>query len=265
MFDVLFGNYFGLLETSFNTLDSIDFDDLFSLDVLTEFDFYEAPHADLNKYDSAEMFFGNTSEALPDSAIPEMPTTDGSDLVGAKLVYGDPASSALIYNPQQYSDTCAIMCQGDIIQEMTGEAISEEALRAFALENNIYTPGGGTAPEHVGDIMEHYGMDVENHEGSSIEELKQALDGGKQVIVGVDAEEIWNPDVDQHTLNEMMGFPDAGHAVRVIGIEEDMVSGETYVIINDPGVSDGAGNRIAQDVFLDAWQDMNNFTCTAVI
>ncbi len=181
--------------------------------------------------------------------------------LGAKLVHGDPAGSVIAFNEQCYNDSCAVACQTQVLQQFTGQPVEERILAEQARQFGWYVPGAGTPLQHTGSLLELHGLQTTNVTGVGLDQIKGWLDQGKAVIVGVDAEEIWNAQTPQCTLNEMLGYPDAGHAVQVIGVEQDLSTGQTTVVLNDPGRSDGAGFKVPAAAFQDAWDDTKRFAC----
>ena len=180
---------------------------------------------------------------------------------GTHLTYGDPIGALETFQAQQFDDTCAVVCQSGIIEDLTGVPVGEDALTQLAFDNGWYAPGAGTAPEHVGELLEAFDIPCDRSFGATLDDLKLWLADGREIIVGLDGQEIWNQESAQMTLNELIGYPDAGHAVRVTGVEEDVVTGAVSVLVNDPGQPGGAGFRVAGEAFLNAWDDMQRFAC----
>lgn len=181
-------------------------------------------------------------------------------------ISGDPANDMQNWHMQTHDDTCAVVCQEFVLKE-NGYKVSEDQLRDLALENGWYTDGGGTPAEHVGDLLEAYGMDVDKTKGASIDDIENCLDNGGSVIVGVDADEIWAQSHDYITdeiLNDPPFAPggDANHAVEVIGIDSSDPN-NVMVILNDSGSPDGCGSMIPLDDFMSAWNDSGNMLVTA--
>jgi len=181
--------------------------------------------------------------------------------LGAKMVHGDPLSAVTAFKQQCFNDSCAVACQSQILQQFSGQGFDEQILAEQARTMGWYVPGSGTPLQHTGSLLELHGLDTANVSGASVADLKEWLGQGKAIIAGVDGEEIWNADKPQCTLSEMLGYPDAGHAVQVTGVEEDLSSGVTHVILNDPGQANGAGIKVPLRDFMDAWEDTGNFAC----
>jgi hypothetical protein len=103
--------------------------------------------------------------------------------------------------------------------------------------------------EDVGNILEAYGINVDRHQGGTIQDIEQCLQNGGDVIVGVDADEIWYRDNDTFGPGD-----DANHAIEVIGIDYSNPD-QPMVILNDSGTPDGCGSMVPLDQFMDAWED----------
>jgi hypothetical protein len=119
--------------------------------------------------------------------------------------------------------------------------------------------------DDVGNLLEHYGVPVEQHHGATIADIENALAEGDGVIVGVDGGELSNPEFDfDQPLVDYQGIPGQGadHAVQVVGLDYTDPD-NPMVIINDPGSSDGQGKAIPLEAFLAAWEDSGNFLVTA--
>ena len=156
----------------------------------------------------------------------------------------------------QSGNTCAVVSQEFALESIFDREFDEDELRELAEDNGWYN--NGTSMEDVGKIMEYYGANVEQSIGNSLDDLKESLAQGNQVIVGVDADELWSGQ------NEEMFGPgmDADHAIQVIGFDEsDMAN--PMVIINDSGVANGQGVMVPAEEFLDAWEDSGCFMVEA--
>lgn len=217
----------------------------------------ELPDADIIGLASPEL----DVPVPPEMEIPDLPNFDPSE-TGPGII-GDPGGEMANWHMQTYDDTCAVVSQEFILESLTGQDFSEDELRQEAIDNGWYTPGGGTPVEHVGDLLEAHGVDVERTDGATLQDIADKLSRGEKVIVGVDADEIWTPGQD-YGQDEILGdvgcIPGQGanHAVEVIGID---VSDPNHpmVILNDPGHPDGQGAMIPADEFVNAWADSGNY------
>jgi hypothetical protein len=182
-------------------------------------------------------------------------------------IVGDPEGDAANWHQQTESDTCAVVCQEFILDEMTGKDFTEEELAQQAIDNGWYTPGGGTPMECVGNLLEANGIEIEKEYDCTLDDISQKLADGENVIVGIDADETWDPggiDSDQ-VLSNVSGMPEQGsnHAVQVIGVDYSDPD-NPVVILNDPGTPDGQGIRVDADDFMAAWEDSDNFMVSTV-
>lgn len=182
---------------------------------------------------------------------------------------GNPEAQTADWIHQDRSDDCAVAAQVSIINQFLPHHIGLDEATYVAYQNGWYQPGGGTAPADVGNLFEAYGIDCHQVDHASIEQLAQELQMGHGVVVGVNADELWDQGpmaefwnwlIDQLGLDKAEFMP-ANHAVTVIGID---VSDPAHpmVVLNDSGTPDGAGVKYPLDKFMDAW-DNSDFFYTA--
>lgn len=242
---------------------------------------YTAPHGDLSDdYDYRDLgghenfSSGWSGSDYADTFAP--PTHDlaltppGSDLgiydhyspTGADYTIGDPDSDLQVWHQQERPDTCAIAAQEFILDSVTGQDFSEDALTQEAMANGWYQPGG-TALSDVGNLLEAHGVAVEREVGATLQDVARELDSGHKVIAAVNSEDVWNaghPDGGSLSLDAYPGIPGqpADHVIEVIGIDQsDPANPE--VILNDPGTPGGRGLEVAADDFSQAWAASDNF------
>ncbi|MCB9660509.1 MAG: hypothetical protein H6726_22890 [Sandaracinaceae bacterium] len=172
------------------------------------------------------------------------------------VLVGTPDLDAAYWHHQEGESSCAVVSQGSVLASLTGEHFSEQQLAWEATQMGSFDPVCGTPPTAVGDLLEAHHVPVDRLVGAKVGDLYRALQIGEKVIVGLDANEIWFPD--HGAAGEVAELPDAGHAVCITGFEmsED---GQLSVIMNDSGVPDGAGRRVAMMDFKNAWDDFGNF------
>ncbi len=160
------------------------------------------------------------------------------------------------YNPadilQGYIDTCAIKSQ-QLILETFGKSISEEVLCQQAQEYGWYMPGMGSSEADVGKLLELHGVGVTTFDGANQYTLMHELAQGHQVIVSLDADEMWTPGVWER-LMDFLGLSGANHALIVTGIDTTLPD-DLKVIVTDPGT--GKVTTYPYEQFSDAWQDSN--------
>lgn len=148
----------------------------------------------------------------------------------------------------QFGNTCAVVSQEGILESILGQEFDEDELRELAEDNGWYD--NGTNAEDVGRLLEYYGIHTEHSFGNTIDDLRNSLRDGNQIIAFVDADELWSGE-----NNELFGpGMDMNHAVRVIGIDESDPE-NLRVILNDSGVANGQGVMVPLDNFMDSWED----------
>ena len=188
------------------------------------------------------------------AALP--PQGDTFPVEEADTIHGQPAEN-VEFDPsvyQFYPDTCAIQSQHLVLQQY-GIDVSQEELIQVAKQHGWYAEGYGTPINMVGKLLEHYGVDVTGSQGNNIFNLSNELAQGHQVIVGVDAYELVDPE-GSIGVDETYG-EQANHALVVVGVDTSDPD-NVQVIVTDPGT----GNRqmaYPADQFVDAWKDSNCF------
>lgn len=210
----------------------------------------------------------NTVEAGTDSDEYINTLSESNTLDTAYVASIDITDDLEHWHPQTYDDTCSIVAQEYILDEIGqdyGIDFSEDELRDTATACGWYIPDGGTPMVCVGNILEGYGVGVEKSINANFEDIDSQLQAGNKVLVAIDADEIWNPDGidDDDLIANLQGMPgqEPNHTVQVIGIDRSNPN-NPMVILNDPGIPDGRGLTIPADDFLNAWEDSNNFMVT---
>ena len=162
------------------------------------------------------------------------------------------------YNPeiqQLYPDTCAIKSQQLILKDF-GIDVSETELVQTANANGWYN-GGGTVPEDVGNLLNLAGIPVSKQSNANVFNLVNELAQGHEVIVGVDADELWhNSSINEklsNWFNDVFGEQGGNHALIVAGIDTRDPN-NIQVIVKDPGSGED-GKPYPLDQFMDAWSD----------
>ncbi len=203
-----------------------------------------------------DLFFENSSDISDDPYA--VPAYIAFDPDSADNIIGNPEEVMDNWHMQETSSSCAVAAQEFALEQLTGQEFDEAELRELASENGWYDINGGTSLEDVGNILEYYGLDVERGFDKTIDDIEHCLERGGQVIVGVDSDEIW------FGKDNDFFFPgnDADHAIQVIGIDRSDTD-NPMVILNDSGVSNGAGAKVPLDLFLCAWEDSGNFLVEA--
>ncbi|MDT5139238.1 MAG: hypothetical protein QOD58_3500 [Mycobacterium sp.] len=185
-------------------------------------------------------------------------------------LYGDPTAAAQYWRHQNYDD-CAIMSSADVVGQITGKLPSERSIIKVAQETpSVVHPGSiylkptnkddpnsgmGTMPGDLPTLLAHYGIHATNTDADTagktgiatgMESLEQLLGSGHAVIVGLNAEMIWNQPVE--------GQARADHAVVVTGVD----TAKGIVHLNDSGTPKGRDEQIPMAVFVKAWATSHN-------
>lgn len=168
-------------------------------------------------------------------------------------ISGDIVEDIPQWSLQLEQNSCAVNAQRFVINSLKDANYTEEELIQTAREMNIYHDYG-TVSADVGKLAEAYGLECEQIENSSLEELERIHDAGGKTIVTINCLKLAYPN--------MFGFFQADHAVQVVGIDRNDPE-DVRVILNDPGREDGAGLSVPADVFMKTWDTGNRFV-TAV-
>ncbi len=191
-------------------------------------------------------------------------------------MYGDPVAVAKYWRHQNYDD-CAIMSSADVVGQITGKLPSERSIIKVAqttpsvvhpgsiyvkpADQNDPNSGMGTDPGDLPTLLAHYGIHAASTDAESagrtgvdtgMEALEQYLGSGHAVIVGLNAEMIWNQPIENSGSD---GQPRADHAVVVTGV--DTANGVVH--LNDSGSKDGRDEQIPMTVFIRAWATSHYF------
>lgn len=190
------------------------------------------------------------------SAAP-IPNGGPREISQADTISGEPAAN-IVFNPdvfQYYSDTCAIQSQR-IILEKFGIEKGQEELIQIAKDNGWYAEGYGTPIDSVGRLLDYFGIDATGTMGNNIFNLSNELAQGHYIIVGVDGNELVNPNYENHDMDAITGG-EANHALVVVGIDTTDPD-NPLVIVTDPGTGNTQMAYPANQ-FIDAWKDSNCF------
>lgn len=187
-------------------------------------------------------------------------TPDNQWDVGEFDGFGNPVENAQFWQQQRGQSSCAVVAQTSVFESITGVCIAEEKACEIAQQHGWFDPEIGTRPSDVGKLLNELGILTEQKYNATLEDIANALEKGDRVIVGLDANEIWNP------LRDANGVPieqtNAGHAVWVTGIDTQP-DGSVKIILNDSGHPDGKMVAIDALDFLNAWEDHSNFLVVA--
>jgi hypothetical protein len=171
-------------------------------------------------------------------------------------IHGTPLDDMSIWDPQDDMYSCAVATTNMLFRSL-GLDVGESLIAGVFGEMGIYDPAFGTDPYLIDDtlnfILENSSLDIRATEtsGFNVNELSKLLDNNIRPLICVDSYELYGNS--ELTLNELSLIPDAGHAVQLTGIIH--TSDHSYAIINDPGIPEGAGQKIDLSKFMDAAAD----------
>lgn len=185
-------------------------------------------------------------------------------------LYGNPDAAAEYWRPQHYDD-CGLMAVADVVGQLSGDMVSEQEIINVAQQTPSQThPGSiyirpadvadpnsglGTDPHDIVVLLKQFGItavitdeelaDEPDGTPTGMAALAGYLDEGHKVIVGVNAETIWDVAGDR---------THADHAVVVTGIDTT----ERVVHLNDSGIEGGRDEQVSIDTFAAAWATSDN-------
>lgn len=217
----------------------------------------ESPAAKADESGTAKPAEAPESKAKDEQQDPQPQFTGG--------VYGDPAA-ALDYWEQQTESDCGLMATRMVVGEITGSAPTEREIIDLAAKTPsdcdpgepVYDEsidpsdgglGHGTCTTDLLLLLKHYGIkaDYTNDDtaakggpATGMDALADYLGDGRQAIVCVNSNTIWDTDGDR---------TGCGHLVTVAAIDYD----NDAVYLGDSGGDDTKGEHVTTDVFESAW------------
>jgi hypothetical protein len=201
-------------------------------------------------------------EDEPGFVSPEHGGEQGSfatDFATYNEVHGSPIEDMELWDQQDDPMSCAV-ATANMMFRTVGLDVGESEIAAIFESYDIYDPDFGTNPYLIADVINemaiHGGLDIHAEEitGFTPESLEEMLNQGIRPLVCLDSSELY--DSGDRLLNEMGLIPDTGHAVQVTGIVHNEEG--DFVVINDPGFPEGAGQMIPMEDFMGASEDFGN-------
>jgi hypothetical protein len=160
---------------------------------------------------------------------------------------------------QNHPDTCAIKAQQIILNEFNIPC-TEDQLVKYSAEHGWYK-GNGTAMSDVGKLLVDGGVPCTQQVNADAFDLVNELSQGHKIIVGVDANELWNNNSIRgkfsNWYNDFFHGNTPNHAVIVAGIDTTDPN-NIQVLVTDPGTGE-YHRAYPMDQFMDAWSDSNCF------
>lgn len=174
---------------------------------------------------------------------------DGSQAGNLHGLFGTPETDSHFYHQQETPFTCAVASQRMILDQF-GIDVSESQL-VYEATSYGWLSGTGTSTDAMGNLLSLHG--IPTHPGHGIESLIHELSQGHKIIVGLDSGELNGIDP---FFEDWINPNGADHALVVTGVDLSDPN-HPMVLINDPGVPDGACKAFPLEQFLGAWDDMH--------
>ncbi len=162
------------------------------------------------------------------------------------FLFGTPRQDAECWHLQLEDNSGGIACQTYVIEQLTGEGISEQELCKKAEHWGFYDPQSGISTDDLVLMLEKQGFVVEYMEDISMRDAMEMLEDGKLLCA-----------VSRIALEDsgMPQFPgiSADCFVELTGIDlSDPANVRAY--INAPYDKSGAGKACSWDAFSAAWK-----------
>ena len=139
---------------------------------------------------------------------------------------------------------CNVRCEQYVLQKF-GFTFSEEELEEKA-SSAEWLKEGGTPLFRIGSLCADNGLCVSRKYYATLQDVKDALELGSEVIVVIDGGEIDGNEIVETIEDKFVGeIPD--HAIVILSLEDE-------IIAFNPNLGD-IPQRIPRDRFIDAWRD----------
>jgi len=198
-------------------------------------------YADLHQTDD---WNAGAHEALLDLPLPHTGAAHSGP------VHGDPSIISDDWFLQRGSGYCVPASLTEVLSQVTGHRFLDESVVAerFAAMGKPVTAHGETLSDAV-KVLDSFGVPSHVASDASIADLEHYLDDGRALIVGVDADEIWQGhDTDINPTGR------ANHALLITAIDDS----RHLVTLSDPGNPGGSAEVVPLDVFKQAWAAGDN-------
>lgn len=139
------------------------------------------------------------------------------------------AYSTQFFDPQTLTNSCAINAQLQLIEEVLGVNLPENAFAAYARANGLFDVSSGTKLGNMDGLLKEAGFDTEQFQSGTLDFLKAQLSDGNQILAPIDLDA-------NGTLD---------HAVRILGYDNGII----HVVDPSLGFKD-----YSEDSFNSIWQ-----------
>lgn len=155
------------------------------------------------------------------------------------------------YAATMRGNLCCWLCEKQILTKH-GIDFDEDAILETA-KKNLWHCEDGTTLNNIGKCIESLGIKIEQRFNCNMQELAEALNAGKDIIVAVDGGELLD-DRWSEILEDIFEGEKPDHSVVVLScdIENDKVT------VYDPN-SENETDTYPVEQFLDAWNDSKNY------
>lgn len=147
---------------------------------------------------------------------------------------------------------CVVYCERFVLQ-CFGIHKKVKELKDFAISQGWLLDDGALI-ENIGNIAKAEGLKVEKIDGASLQDIKDALANGKQVIAAVDGGELIGDPVEER-VEDVFAGEIVDHCVAVLSVNEEA----NQVALYDPAFGP-IPLTVTVPHFLDAWED-SKFHC----
>jgi uncharacterized protein YvpB len=172
--------------------------------------------------------------------------------------FGEPDHEALDWQYQGDKDgmcgpTSIAMVVNELGHEPGGEPLTGAQVEQWAVAHGDMTSDGheasstdlgyGMTPAQISEVLDHYGVPSQTETGGNLETLEGYLQSGHQVVLSVDAYQLW------HDVPAGQDPDKPNHAVVLTGIDPHT----GYAYINDPGTPDGREEAVPISELMSSW------------
>ncbi len=188
------------------------------------------------------------------------------------MVTGDPFGNACKMdfeqgdNPYNASGNCGLVSISNMLRR-AGMDVSEKDVTRCAIDSGLcdYNPmgsadnNGGTTIEMRCDILNKFGVASDicpSGNGGTLEDIADAIDSGRGVLISVNAGELW--DCDDGSV-PFWGRPVSNHCIMVTGIARNAATGEiagVYIADSGRGIAGDACRYLTVEKFDEAYTNV---------
>lgn len=169
-------------------------------------------------------------------------------------------------NPFSASGNCGLVSIANTLSR-GGFQVSENDVTGYAISSGqcVFDPhgpaseNGGTDAVMRKNILAHFGVPsriVSPENGGNPEQIADAIDEGKGVLIGVNAGILWN---NPNYVDTYLGLPASNHCISVTGAVRDANTGELkgfYIADSGRGLPEDANRYLTLEEFNDVYTNV---------